>query len=65
LQQVKEVEKVRQELEILKSIHAKDMERFRTEITKSAAAVVFQARINLAAKATDPDFDKSSWDVEG
>jgi hypothetical protein len=52
-------------LGFLKSLHAREMEGFRTEITNSAAAAVCQARIKLAAEALDPNSNKSFWDIEG
>jgi hypothetical protein len=61
----RDVDKVKQELKILKGMHARELEMFRTEITKSVDVAVCEARIMLAGEALDPSFANSSWDVEG
>jgi hypothetical protein len=55
----KQVERVQEELGILKSMHAREIERFRNEITNSAVAAVCQARSNSLLKPWIPTLTRA------
>ena len=42
-----------------------EMADHKTDLMKSAAISVNQARVKIALQANDPTFDRSEWDVEG